>query len=139
MLTWSVCLKKVNSCQNNLEGSYTDKKTKRTHSGYSLFTNCLFDATRNKIDCYRRKDCREKFCEDLREHAMKMISYEKKEMIPLACEENEFYGMQKVCHICRKNLVLIKMKKTHSNYTIKLEIIVITLENLEELLIVIVI
>ena len=36
----------------------------------------------------------------------------------------------------KKNLVLMKKKKTHLNYTIKSEIIVITLENLEELLIV---
>ena len=35
----------------------------------------------------------------------------------------------------KKNLVQTKMIKIHSNYTIKLEIIVITLENLEELLI----
>ena len=36
----------------------------------------------------------------------------------------------------KKNSVLIKIIKKHLNYTIKLEIIVITLENLEELLIV---
>ena len=36
----------------------------------------------------------------------------------------------------KKNLVLMKKKKMHLNYTIKSEIIVITLENLEELLIV---
>ena len=36
----------------------------------------------------------------------------------------------------KKNLVLMKMIKMHLNYTIKSEIIVITLENLEELLIV---
>ena len=35
-----------------------------------------------------------------------------------------------------KNLVVIKMIKMHLNYTIKSEIIVITQENLEELLIV---
>ena len=36
----------------------------------------------------------------------------------------------------KKNLVLMKMIKIHLNYTIKSEIIVITQENLEELLIV---
>ena len=49
MLTWSVCLKKMNSCQNNLEGSYTDKKTKHTHSGYSLFTNCYLMQQETKL------------------------------------------------------------------------------------------
>ena len=36
----------------------------------------------------------------------------------------------------KKNLVQIKMIKKHLNYTIKLEIIVITLEHLEKLLII---
>ena len=30
-------LEKMHSCQNNLEKSYTEKKTKHTPSGYSLF------------------------------------------------------------------------------------------------------
>ena len=63
-------LEKIYSCQNNLEKSYTEKKIKHTPSGYSLFTNCSFDAAKNKLDCYRGKDCKEKFFKDLREHAM---------------------------------------------------------------------
>ena len=51
--------------------------------GYSMFTNCSFDSTefhstKNKLDCYIGKDCMERFCKDLREHAMKIISNEKK-------------------------------------------------------------
>ena len=46
-------LEKMHSCQNNLEKSYTDKKTKHTPSGYSLFPNCSFDATKNKLHCYK--------------------------------------------------------------------------------------
>ena len=41
-------------------------------------------------------------CKDLREHATEKINYEKKEMIPLTNEENEFYKKQKVCYICKK-------------------------------------
>ena len=44
-------LEKTYSCQNNPEKSYTEKKAKQTPSGYSLLTNCSFDATRNKLDC----------------------------------------------------------------------------------------
>ena len=80
-------LEKMHSCQNNPEKSYTAKKTSHTPSGYSLFTNCLFDAAKIKLDCYRGKDCTEKFCGDSIEHAMKIITYEKK--IPLTNEENE--------------------------------------------------
>ena len=38
----------------------------------------------------------EKFYKDLREHVMKITDYEKKEMIPITNEENEYYEMQKV-------------------------------------------
>ena len=38
------CLfEKMHSCQNNPEKTYTEKKAKHASSGYSLFTNCLFD------------------------------------------------------------------------------------------------
>ena len=39
-------LEKMYSCQNNLEKFYTEKKAKHTPSGYSLFTNCSFDAAK---------------------------------------------------------------------------------------------
>ena len=49
-------LEKMHSCQNNLEKSYTEKKSKHAPSGYSLFANCSFDAAKNKLDCYTSKD-----------------------------------------------------------------------------------
>ena len=68
---------------------------------------------------------------------MKIINYEKKEMIPLTDREIESYEKQKdIVTYVKNNFVLIRMIKIHSNYTIKSEIIVITRENLEELLIV---
>ena len=60
----------------------------------------------------------------------------KKEMIPLRAKESKSYKNEKVCHICRKEFVQMKMIKINLDYTIKSEIIVITLENLEEQLIV---
>ena len=44
----------------------------------------------------------ESFCKDLREHAMKIINYEKKEMIPLTDKKNKSCKKQKVCYICKK-------------------------------------
>ena len=73
----------------------------------------------------------ERFCKDLRVHAMKIINFEEKEMIPLTDKENMFYEKQNFVTYAKKNLVLMKMIKMHLNYTIKSEIIVITLENLE--------
>ena len=54
-------LEKMRSCQNNPEKSYTEKKTKHTLSGYSLFINCSFDPTKSKLDCYKGEDCMKKF------------------------------------------------------------------------------
>ena len=78
------CLhEKMHSCQNITEKSYTEKKTKHTFSGYSLFTNFSFDSTelhsaKNKLDCYRGKHCMKRFCKDLKEHAIKIIDCKKK-------------------------------------------------------------
>ena len=108
MLTSSVCLKKMHSCQNNLEKSCTKEKTKHTPSGYSLFTNCSFDSAENKLDCYKgdvtivtKLDCMESFGKDLKEYAMKTVNCEKKEMIQLPDEENKSNDEQKVCYICK--------------------------------------
>ena len=70
-------LEKMHSCQSNLEKSYTEKKNNHTPSGYSLFRSCPFDPTKNKLDCYRGRDCMENFCRNLKEHATRIINYEK--------------------------------------------------------------
>ena len=54
------------------------KKYIHTPSGYSLSTKWSFDPTKDMLDCYRGKDCMEKFCKDLKEHATKIINYKKK-------------------------------------------------------------
>ena len=95
-------LEKMHSCQNNPQKSYTEKKTKHIPSSYSLFTNCSFDETKSKLDCYRGEECMERFCKDLRDHAMKIINYEEKEMIPLSDKETKSYEKKKVCCICKK-------------------------------------
>ena len=58
------------------------------------------------------------FCEDLRDQAMKIVNYEKKEIIPLTDEETEFYERQKICYICKEKCctdVLIRMMKMNLN------------------------
>ena len=66
---------KMNTCHNNPKKSSTTKTT----SVYSLFTHCSFDTTKNKLEYYRGKNFMKNFCLDLREHAIKIIKYEKKE------------------------------------------------------------
>ena len=62
----------------------------------------------------------EEFGKGLRENAMKIINYEKKEMTPLTDEETEFYENQKFCHICKKKFSTNKNDKKvrdHCHYT----------------------
>ena len=53
----------------------------------------------------------EMFCKDLRDQAMKIINYEKKEMIPLTDEETESYEKQKICYIFEKEFSTDKNDK----------------------------
>ena len=50
-----------------------------------------------------------KFCKDLREHATKIINYEKKKMIPLTTEEKIHYNEKFVIY-ARKNLIRVIKK-----------------------------
>ena len=96
-------LKKMSTCQNNPNKSSTTKINKHTPSGYSIFTDCSFDESKNKTSYYRGDDYIKKFCKDLREHSTKIVNYEKKKMISLKTEEKVHYNKQKVCYICKKD------------------------------------
>ena len=92
----------MRTCQNNPNESSTTEINKHTLSGYSIFTHCSFDQTKNKLDHYRGKDCMKKFSKDLRDHATKIINYEKKKMISLTTEEKLYHNEQEICYICKK-------------------------------------
>ena len=95
-------LEKMSTCINNPSESSTTKINKHTPSGYSIFTHCSFDKSKNKLNYYRGKDCMKKFSKDLKEHVSKIINYEKKKMIPLTTEEKIYHNKQKICYICKK-------------------------------------
>ena len=95
-------LEKMSTCQNNPNKSSTTKINTHTPSGYSLFTHCSFDESKNKLNCYRGDDCMKKFCKDLREHSTKIINYKKKKMISLTTKEEIYHNRQKICYICKK-------------------------------------
>ena len=54
-----------------------------------------------------------KFCKDLREHATKIINYEKKKIIPLTIKEEIDYNKQKICYICKKEFNMGDSDKKH--------------------------
>ena len=116
-------LEKIDTCQNNQNKSYMEKKAKHKPSGYSIVTCCSFNKSKTERNYYRGKECMKRFCKDLRNQATKIVNYEKK--------SNEF-----VIYV-KKNFVLIKVMKKNLNYTIKSEIIVIIQKNLEGLSIIV--
>ena len=95
-------LEKMSTCINNPNESSTAKINKQKLSGYSIFTSCSFDESKNELNYYRGKDCMKKFCKDLKEHATRIINYEKKKVIPLTKEEKINYNDQQICYICKK-------------------------------------
>ena len=48
-------LEKMSTCINNSNESSTNKINKHTPSGYSIFTSCSFDESKNKLNYYRGK------------------------------------------------------------------------------------
>ena len=96
-------LEKMSTYINNPNESSTTEINKHTPSGYSIFTSCSFDESKNKLNYYRGDDCMKKFCKDLREHAMKIINYEKKRIVPLPTKEEICYNKQNA----KKNLTRV--------------------------------
>ena len=48
------------------------------------------------------KDCWKKYCEFLRDHAMKIINSKNNKMKLLTKEQQESYENAKICYICRE-------------------------------------
>ena len=96
-------------------------------SGSCLVTCCSFDKSKNEIKYYRGEDCMKRFCKDLKDQAMKIINYEKKEMIPLTDKEKETHENQKIFYICeqefctdennKKEFKLKQKVRDHCHYT----------------------
>ena len=88
---------------------------------------CSFDETKNRRKFNRRKDCIEKFCNDLKELVTEIINHKEKEMISLEDEETTIDESQKVCHICKekfcydenteKEFKLYQKVRDHCHYT----------------------
>ena len=56
---------KISTCYNGPAKSSTTKINNHTASNYSLCTHCSFEATKNKLSCFRDKDCKKIVCKDL--------------------------------------------------------------------------
>ena len=81
-----------------------------------------FRSIENRHDVYRGKDPMKKFCESLRERAMKIINFKKIKMTLLTKQQQESYQNAKICYICKEKLESKYLKKQN---IVKLEVIVI--------------
>ena len=117
-------MEKIGVCKNNLETSSTTKVNEHIPSGFSMYVISSFKDIENKPDVSRGKDGMKKFCESLREHAMKIINFKNKRMKLLKNEKQESYENAKICYICKEKFedIYTKDKKylkvsDHCHYT----------------------
>ena len=105
----------TDGCKNKPENSSTTEVSEHTPSGFSVSTISSFRSIENKQDVYRGKDCVKKFCEFLREHAMKIINFKMRKMKLLTKEQQESYENAKICYICEEKFenIYLKDKKYH--------------------------
>ena len=106
---------KTNLILSKQSWKVTQKKARHEPSGWAMFTKCSLNKTEDKLDYYRGKDCIEKLCKKLKEHTMKIINYEEKEVIPLTAEENKSYEEQEACHICKERFCPDKSYESYKN------------------------
>ena len=119
-------IEKIDGCKNNLENSYTTKVSEHILSGFSMYTISSFKSIKNKHDVCRGNDCMKKFCESLREHAIKIINFTKKKTELLTKEQQESYKNAKISYISKEKFEnkYLKDKKyckvrDHCHYTRK--------------------
>ena len=115
-------IKKIDGSKNNPENSFTAKVGKHIPSRFSICTMLSFKSIENKYDVYRGKGCRKKFCESLRELAIKIINFKEKTMKLLRKEPHKSSENSKICYICEE-----KNKDKHAKDIINLGAIAIIL------------
>ena len=115
------------------QNSSAVKVSEHIPSGFSMFVISAFRSIEYKYDEYRGKDNMKRFCEFLRDHAMKIINFKKKKIKLLTKKQQESYEiifpLQSV--IFAKESLTINMWKIKN--IVNLEIIVIIQGYIEEL------
>ena len=71
-------IEQIDQCKRNPENSSASKVSEHIPSGFSMSTISSFRNIGNQHDVYRGKDCMKKFCESLRDHAMKILDLKKR-------------------------------------------------------------
>ena len=71
-------IEKTDGCKNNPENSPTTKVREHIPSGFSMSIIYSFGSIENNHDIYRGKDAIKNVCELLREHAVRLINFKRK-------------------------------------------------------------
>ena len=71
-------IEKIDGCKNNPDNSSTKKASEHIPPRFSMSIKSKFRSIENKHNVYRDKDCMKRFCEFLREHAIKIIDFKNK-------------------------------------------------------------
>ena len=98
------CLtEKINERKINPENSSTAEVNEHIPSSVSMSTISSSRSIENKHDVYRGKDCMKKFCEFLRQQAIKIITCKNKKMKLLTKEKSSGNDikMQKSVKFCK--------------------------------------
>ena len=92
MHIFACIIQEIDRCTNNLQHSPKTKVSEHIALGLSMSTMSSFRRIENEHDVYKSNDCMIKFCEYLREHAMKIINFKKKKMKLLTMEQQESHA-----------------------------------------------
>ena len=106
-------LKKIKSCQPNLENSYTEKKNVPIAFSYALHMIGTYDD--DLITSYRGTDCMKTFARALKIMAKMIIDAPQKLMTPLTMKEIENIKNLITLTYAMKNFVIIKKMKNIMN------------------------
>ena len=78
----------VVGCKNNHEKSSTTRGGEHILSGFSMTTVLSFKDIKNEHHAYLDKNCMKRFFKSIREHAMKIVNFEKKKPTLLTNEQH---------------------------------------------------
>ena len=123
-------IEKIDGCKNNPENSSTTKVSEHIPSGFSMSKISSFRSTENKQDdCIEVKIAWKSLCESLREHAIKIVNFEKKKNEIINKRPARIkWKCKNLLYLWRKTCKYLKDKKYH-----RVEIIVIIPGNIEKL------
>ena len=76
-------IKRIDGCKKSFEKSSTTKVGEHIPCRHSMSPTLPLHDIENKHDADRGEGCMQKFRESLREHAVKIINFEKKKMITI--------------------------------------------------------